>query len=142
MTAGTNRIATEHKWLVATGPPDWKARRLVEAPGRAFGSLVCDGSSVIVQSQQQSTDASFFATHWALWRVGREGSMTQLTQPPKGHADESPQLAGGVLYFVRSKHGYGMLYALQNGNVVGPLLSLGYSLGYYGHHAWPYTVTP
>jgi len=50
-------------------------------------------------------------------------------------------VAGGVVYFVRSSHGNGKLYALQGGRLVGPLLSLGYSLGFYGHQAWPYTVT-
>ena len=144
VTAGTNRIATEHKWLIVTGPPAWKARRLVNAPGRAFGSMACspNGTSIVVQSQRKSSNAYFFATHWALWRVGLDGSMTQLTHPPAHHADESPEFAGGVLYFVRSEKGVGALYALRNGKVVGPLMSFGYSLGYYGHHAWPYTVTP
>jgi hypothetical protein len=142
VTAGTNRIATTHKWLVATGPPGWTAKRLVNAPGRAFGSTVCspDSRAVVVQSQQASSNAHFFATHWALWRVDLDGSMTQLTHPPAGYADESPQVAGGVVYFVRSSHGNGELYALQGGRLVGPLLSLGYSLGYYGHQTWPYSV--
>ena len=144
VTAGTNRIATEHKWLVVTGPPTWRAERLVNAPDRAFGSIACspDGRSIVVQSQPESDDAYFFATRWSLWRVGFDGSTTQLTHPPAHHADESPKFAGGVLYFVRSQKGHGELYALQNGKVVGPLMSFGYSLGYYGHHDWPYTVTP
>jgi hypothetical protein len=100
-----------------------------------------DGKSIVVQSQPTSTNAYFFATHWALWRVGLDGSMTQLTHPPDHHADESPRFAGGILYFVRSEKGNGRLYALRRGKLVGPLLSFGYSLGYYGHHAWPYTVT-
>jgi hypothetical protein len=115
----------------------------VDAPGRAFGSMACapNGTSIVVQSQAASSNASFFATHWALWRVGLDGSTTQLTHPPAHHADESPELAGGVLYFVRSTKGNGKLYALQDGKLVGPLLSLGYSLGYYGHQDWRYTVT-
>jgi hypothetical protein len=144
VTAGTNRIATEHKWLIATGPPSWRATRLVAAVGRAFGSMVCspDGKSIVVQSQPISTNAYFFATHWALWRVGLGGSMTQLTHPPAHHADESPHFAAdGTLYFVRSIKGVGKLYALRRGKLVGPLLSLGYQLGYYGHQLWPYTVT-
>lgn len=143
VTAGTNRIATEHKWLIATGPPTWKAKRLVHAPGRAFGSLACspDRRSIVVQSQPESSNAYFYATRWALWRVGLDGSMSQLTHPPAHHADESPKFAGGVLYFVRSKKGYGELYALQRGKVVGPLLPLGYQLGFYGHQIWRYTVT-
>lgn len=142
VTAGTNRIATTHKWLIATGPPDWKAQPLVRNPALAFGSLVCDGDSIVVQEQKASTDANFFHTHWHLARVGFDGSVARLTSPPNGYADESPQLVGGVLYFVRSSHGYGKLYALQSGKIVGPLLSLGYMLGYYGHHVWPYTVAP
>lgn len=143
VTAGKNRIATEHKWLIVTGAPDWKAKRLVRAPGRAFGSMVCslDGKSIVVQSQPSSTNAYFFATRWALWRVGLDGSMTQLTHPPAGYADYSPQFEGGVLYFVRSKKGVGKLYALRNGKLLGPLLSLGYSLGYYGRNGWPVTIT-
>ena len=143
VTAGKNRIATEHEWLIVTGPPTWKAKELVRAPSRAFGSIVCspDGKSIVVQSQPSSTNANFFATHWALWRVGLDGSLTQLTHPPAHHADESPHFAGDVLYFVRSEKGNGKLYALQAGKVVGPLLSFGYQLGYYGHQIWPYAVT-
>jgi len=143
VTAGTNRIATEHKWLIVTGPPAWKAKHLVDVPGRAFGAIACspDERSIVVQSQPQSGDGYFFATHWSLWRVGFDGSMTQLTHPPAHHADESPKFAGGVLYFVRSRKGNGKLYALRGGKLVGPLLTFGYSLGYYGHQDWPYTVT-
>lgn len=143
VTAGTNRIATTHKWLILTGPPDWRARRLVEAPGRAFGSMACspDGRSIVVQSQPASSNAYFFATRWALWRVGLDGSMTQLTHPPAQHADYAPAFVGGVLYFVRERKGNGELYALRAGKAVGPLLSLGYSLGFYGRNGWPFTVT-
>lgn len=143
MTAGTNRIATEHKWLIVNSPPAWKAKRLVNAPGRAFGSMACspDGKSIVVQSQTASSNAYFFATRWSLWRVGFDGSLAQLTYPPADHADYSPTFAGAVLYFVRSQKGNGELYALQNRKVVGPLLSLGYSLGFYGRNGWPVTVT-
>jgi len=141
MTAGGDRIAVHAKRLIVTGPPNWTSHRLVPDPRMSFGSLVCDGGGVIVQAQPSSTDANFFHTQWSLYRVGLDGSMTQLTHPPAGYADESPQVAGGVVYFVRSSHGNGKLYALQGGRLVGPLLSLGYSLGFYGHQAWPYTVT-
>jgi hypothetical protein len=142
VTAGLDRIATHNKRLIVTGPPGWKPHRVVSRPRMSFGSLVCDGSNgIVVQGQPSNTDANFFHTHWSLYRVGLDGSMSRLTSPPAGHADESPKVAGGVVYFVRSTHGNGELYALQNGKVVGPLLSLGYSLGYYGHQAWPYSVT-
>jgi WD40-like Beta Propeller Repeat len=144
MTSGGDRIAIHAKRLIVTGPPDWRARPLVRAPGRAFGSVACapDGKSVVVQSQRSGTDAYFFHTRWALWRVGLDGAMTQLTAPPAKHADESPRFSrdGKTVYFVRSQHGRGQLYALKGGRVIGPLLSLGYSLGYYGHENWPYSV--
>ena len=145
MTAGGDRIAIHAKRLIVTGPPDWRARPLVRAPGRSFGSLACapDQKSVVVQSQKSGTDAYFFHTRWALWRVGLDGSMTKLTSPPANHADESPHFSpnGKIVYFVRSQQGRGQLYALVGGHVTGPLLSLGYSLGYYGHQDWPYSVT-
>lgn len=145
MTAGGDRIAIHAKRLIITGPPDWHARPLVRAPGRrAFGSLACapNQKSVVVQSQKSGTDAYFFHTRWALWRVGLDGSMTQLTRPPANHADESPHFSpnGKIFYFVRSQHGRGQLFAFEDGHVTGPLLSLGYSLGYYGHQDWPYSV--
>jgi hypothetical protein len=144
MTAGADRIATHHKHLIATRPPGWHARALVHAPGRAWGSLTCapDRRSVVVQSQHDSTSYDLSRTHWALWRVDLDGSATQLTRPPAGYADESPRFAGGVLYFVRSRRGVGSLYALRDGRLIGPLVSFGDSLGYYGHHEWPYTVRP
>ena len=141
MTAGGDRIAVHAKRLIVTGPPDWRPHRVVPDPAISFGSLVCDGNGVIVQRQRSSTDANFFHTHWSLYRVGLDGSTTRLTSPPKGYADESPQIAGDVVYFVRSTHGRGKLYALRDGKLVGPLLSLGYSLGYYGHQEWGYSVT-
>jgi hypothetical protein len=141
MTAGGDRIAVHGKRLIVTGPPGWKPHRVVADPRMSFGSLVCDGDGIVVQGQPSSTDANFFHTHWSLYRVGLDGSMSRLTSPPARYADESPKVARGVVYFVRSTHGNGKLYALQNGKVIGPLLSLGYSLGYYGHQAWPYSVT-
>ncbi len=65
-----------------------------------------------------------------------------MTSPPRGHADESPRFSrdGSVLAFVRSRNGVGKLYALHGGPLVGPLLSLGYSPGYYGHQDWWTTV--
>jgi hypothetical protein len=143
ITTGGDREATIHKQLSITGPPDWKTRPLTKLHGRAWGSVACapDGRSVAVQSQPAEQLQNFFATRWALWRVGLDGSASQLTRPPAHYADESPRFApDGALYFVRSQKGRGKLYALRNGKVAGPLLSLGYSLGYYGANAWPYAV--
>lgn len=144
LTAGLDRITTSNKRLVITGPPKWQTSALVASRSRAWGSLTCspDGRSVVVQSQRDSTSYDLSRTHWALWRVGLDGSTTQLTHPPAGYADESPRFAGGVLYFVRSRKGVGRLDALRDGKLLGPLVSLGENDGYYGHHAWPYGVRP
>jgi Tol biopolymer transport system component len=140
LTAGGNRIATTSKRLVAAHAPAWRPRLLAGARGRAWGSLACapDGRSVVVQSQPESSDANFFHTHWSLWRVGLDGSLRRLTFPPRGFADESPKISrdGRTILFVRSRRGVGRLYALRRGRLVGPLLSLGYEVGYYGHHEW------
>jgi hypothetical protein len=93
-----------------------------------------------VQSQPASTDANFFHTRWSLWRVGLDGTKRRLTSPRPGYADESPRFSGKTLFFVRSRRGVGKLYALRGGRLLGPLASLGSQLGYYGHHAWPYSV--
>jgi hypothetical protein len=139
-TAGIDRVATNRKRLLVTEPPLWEPRPLVNAPTRAFGSLACasNGRWLVAQSQLQSSNPSFFATRWALWRVGLDGSVRQLTVPPRGYADESPRLSrnGDVLLFVRMHKGNGMLYALRRGRVTGPVLFLGNSIGYYGHHDW------
>jgi hypothetical protein len=139
-TAGGDRIATNNKRLLVAAPPDWRAQRLVSAPGRAWGALACapGGRSVVVQSQKQSDNASFFATHWALWRVGLDSSRMQLTSPPAHRADESPRFSrnGQTILFVRSRNGHGQLYALRAGKVIGPLVSLRSNLGYYGHQDW------
>ena len=140
MTTGGDRIAVHAKRLIVTGPPSWKASPLVRDAAVSFGSLACDGDGVVAQEQPNSTDPNFFHTHWSLVRVGFDGSVTRLTRPPKTYTDESPRVVGGILYFVRSRRGNGTLYALQNGKVVGPLLSLGYSLGYYGYQDWQYSV--
>jgi dipeptidyl aminopeptidase/acylaminoacyl peptidase len=144
LTAGTGREATVNKELDVAAPPDWKTHPLTALRNRAWGSIACapDNRSVVVQSQPKAQFAGFFSTHWQLWRVRLDGKATQLTRPPAKHADESPRFSpdGKTIYFVRSKHGIGQLYALRAGKLTGPLLSLGYSLGYYGANSWPYTV--
>jgi hypothetical protein len=139
-TAGGDRLATTNKRLLIAAPPFWQTRALVQVPRRAWGSVVCspDGRSVVVQSQRESEDYNFGHTRWALWRVSFDGSAHPLTSPPRGYTDESPRFSrqGQMLMFVRSRRGYGRLYELRNGRVFGPVRSLGYNLGYYGHHDW------
>lgn len=139
-TGGGNRLATANKRLLVAAPPLWRARRLVDMPRRAWGSLVCspNGRSVVVQSQVESLDYDFAHTKWALWRVGLDGSARQLTSPPRGRSDESPRFSrnGRSLMFVRSERGRGRLFTLTSGRLAGPLRSLGYRVGYYGHRSW------
>jgi len=140
LTGGGDRIATTNKRLLVASPPAWRARTLESAPVRAWGALTCapDGHSLVVQSQAASVDANFFHTHWSLWRIGLDGTRNRLTTPPSGYADESPQFSrdGKTILFVRSRNGIGSLYALRDGTLLGPLLSLGYQLGYFGHEDW------
>jgi hypothetical protein len=139
-TAGMDRVATNHKRLLVADPPLWRPRPLVNGPTRAWGSLACapSGRWFVAQSQRQSDNPRFFATHWALWRVGLDGSMRRLTSPPPGYADESPRVSRkeDAVLFVRMHKGNGILYALRKGRVAGPLLFLGNNIGYYGHHDW------
>jgi hypothetical protein len=139
LTLGRDRVSTHDKRLVAARPPDWKPRSLWRAPQRAFGSVSCapDGRSVAVLSQPESTDARFFDTRWQLWTVGLDGSRTLLDAPPSGFADESPLWSpdGSALLFVRERRGHGRAVLLRNGTLFG-VASLGYSLGFYGHHDW------
>jgi hypothetical protein len=143
-TAGGWRVATDRKRLLVASPPDWRPRPLVKKPNRSWGSVVCapGRSWLIAQSQRQSDNPNFFATHWALWRVSLDGSTRRLTSPPPGFADESPRFSrtGGALLFVRSRKGNGRLYALRGTRQAGPLLSFGNSFGYYGHQNWWFTA--
>lgn len=139
LTLGRDRISTHDKRLVAARPPDWTPRPLWRAPGRAFGSVACapGGRSVAVLSQPESADGRFFDTRWQLWQVDLDGSRTLLDAPPAGSADESPLWSpdGSALLFVREHRGHGRAVLLRNGTLFG-VTSLGYSLGFYGHHAW------
>lgn len=138
--AGSGRVAASNKRLRVARAPDWKPHALWEAPGRAFGSVACapDGRSAAVLSQPAAEDASFFSLSWELWRVGLDGSHRLLDRPPRGSADESPRWGRrGSLFFVRDRRGHGTLMLLGRG----ALASLGYRLGYYGHHDWRYRVS-
>jgi hypothetical protein len=144
--AGGSRMAVDNKRPILIHLPSWRGRNLRPRDyRRAFGSVECspDGNSVVVQEAPQSTDGSFLDAPWSLWRVGLDGTSTRLTSPPRGYADESPHFAPdqSTLYFVRARRGDGKLYALRGGRIVGPLLTLGHEDGYYGHTAWPYSVT-
>ena len=133
LTAGGDRIAAHHKWLVVTGPPAWHTRTLLKIPGRAFGSLTCDRGSIVVETTHDAGPNMNVHPRWALWRVRLDGRSTPLTQPPAGASDESPRASrGGRLLFVRTRRTRGTLYALG----AGPLLGLGTSQGYYGQWDW------
>ena len=139
-TGGGNRLATTNKRLLVASPPAWQARPLLETPKRAWGSLACapDGRSLVVQSQPTSEDYNFSATKWELWRVGMNGSRRRLTSPPPHSADESPRYSrdGRSIFFVRSRRGLGSLFTLRGQRLSGPLLRIGYHLGFYGHRCW------
>jgi hypothetical protein len=141
-SGGRDRIAWHDKRLLTASPPGWRVRPLVPDRGRAWGAVTCapDGESVVAQSQRESVDASFLHAKWALWRIGLDGSERRLTSPPPGSADESPRFAGETLLFVRTRRLHGTLYALRGGRLAGPFAELGFALGYYGHHDWPYAV--
>jgi hypothetical protein len=136
MTAGGDRIASHHKWLIVTGPPTWRARILVREPKRAFGSLACAGASVVVQSARDTGVNETFPMNprWSLARVRlADGRTTVLDTPPAGASDDSPRVGrSGRIVFVRSRNGLGTLYALHGG----PLLDVGRDDGYYGHRLW------
>jgi hypothetical protein len=138
VTAGGDRIASHHKWLIVTGPPAWRARILVRDPKRAFGSLACAGASVVVQSARDTgvNEAFTMSPRWSLVRVRlADGRTTLLDTPPAGASDDSPRVArGGRIVFVRSRNGRGTLYALHGG----PLLDVGRDDGYYGHRLWAF----
>jgi hypothetical protein len=141
LTAGYDRLAGHHKQLVTAKPSEWKVRPLVREPGRAWGSLACDGRSVVVQSTRDTgSNTSSTFVRWSLWRVGLDGSMRRLTSPPPGYADASPHVAGDAVFFVRSRAGVGRVYALRDGKLLGPFASLGFRTGFYGHTDWPYSV--
>jgi outer membrane protein assembly factor BamB len=136
MTAGFDRETTTHKWLITSSPPAWGARPLVQDARRAFGSLACAPDGVVVQSTSASPEG-FRSPHWSLWHIAWNGALQRLTSPPAGVSDESPQYAGGVLYFVRS----GLLYAQRDGRLSGPLLQVPRAaLSYFGHTDWRYKV--
>jgi hypothetical protein len=145
-TVGGNRIATADKRLVVTTSKDWHVRQLGAEPDRAWGSLACapGARSVVVQSQRatSATDMTFPRSHWALWRVGLDGSRQRLTSPPPGWSDDSPSFVGRTLFFVRERRGAGAVYALRGGHLLGPFAEVGTDAGYYGHHTWDYSVTP
>ena len=138
LTAGGDRITTHHKWLVVTGPPDWQARILLREPHRAFASLACGGTSVVVQAARATgLNESILHAHWSLWRVRlSDGRPTVLDTPPPGWSDDSPRAAtDGRIVYVRTHGDHGVLYSLGGG----PLLDLGNLPAYFGHRSWPFS---
>jgi hypothetical protein len=138
--AGPDRIAIHAKRLLVASPPNWRPRPLWNDPTRSFASPTCepDGTGVTVLAQRSSVNARFFATRWQLWQVGLDGTHNLVDAPPAGWADEQPTWSpdGNTLAFVRERNGYGRLMIMRQGKVLGPVVQLGYQLGYYGHHDW------
>jgi hypothetical protein len=136
MTAGGDRIAAHHKWLIVTGPPTWRAHVLLRDPKRAFGALACAGNdAVVVQATRDLgvDDSKVMFPRWELRRVGLDGSTRVLDTPPPGFSDDSPRVSrDGTVVFVRSHKLHGTLYALGGG----PLVTVGSDDGYYGHRSW------
>ena len=139
-SGGGDRLAWHNKRLLAAAPPAWRVRPLAPDRGRAWGAVTCapGDDAVVVQSQHESEDATFSHGRWALWWIGFDGTERKLTAPPRRFADESPRFAGATLFFVRTRNAHGSLYALDKGRITGPFAELGFNLGYYGHHDWPY----
>jgi hypothetical protein len=137
---GVDRVATHRKQLLVASPPEWRPNQLWDDASRSFASPACapDGRSVAVLSQRSSDDANFFHTRWRLWQVRLGGSHHLLDAPPRASADEQPIWSrdGRSILFVRERYGHGSVMLWHAGRISGPLASLGYSLGYYGHHAW------
>jgi hypothetical protein len=143
LTAGGDRLAAHNKQLVTTAPPAWQTQSLVRDPKRAFGSVTCapNGSVVVQSAPARGTDMTSVFVRWSLYRVSN-GRLQRLTSPPPGYSDDSPSYSrDGTLFFVRSHHDAGRVYALRNRKLLGPFAALGPDVGFYGHHAWPYSVT-
>jgi hypothetical protein len=137
---GGDRVAMHAKQLLVASPPDWRPKPLWDDTSRSFASPACapDGRSLAVLSQRSSDDANFFHTRWRLWQVGLDGAHHVLDVPPRAAADEQPIWSrdGRSILFVRERYGHGAVMLWHAGRISGPLASLGYGLGYYGHHAW------
>jgi dipeptidyl aminopeptidase/acylaminoacyl peptidase len=138
LVAGGDRVAAHAKRLLAAAPPDWGLRPVWNDRARSFGSVSCHDGRLAVLSQRSSNDPSFFSTRWQLWQIGPGGGRQELDAPPWGWADESPQWSrdGRSLLFVRERNGNGRLMVWRSGRVFGPIASLGFSPGFYGHHDW------
>jgi hypothetical protein len=146
LTRGGDRIAWHDKQLSYVRPAAgaWQVQSVLKRPRTAWGSLACAGGrTVIAQQQPSSSEGDFYSGRWALWEIGLGGRETRLTRPPRGSMDESPRVSkdGRTILFVRARRGRGQLFALRDGRLVGPLLSLGYQLGYYGHTDWWQTMS-
>jgi hypothetical protein len=142
--SGADRIATHNKRIVAAGPPAWKPSPLLRGTAHAWGSVACapGGRAVVAQAQRPTgNDMSSTQAHWSLWRVGFDRTLRRLTSPPPGWSDDSPRFGpDGTLFFVRSRGDRGRVFAVREGKLLGPFAELRVA-GYYGHHAWPYSVT-
>jgi len=150
--AGGDRYATHGKRIVLDG------RDLSRDRSRSWVSPSCDatGAELVAAAGRNWEEDRFGHEHRAIWEL--LPVRRQLTHPPAGWTDESPQvLADGSTLFVRShetsrKVG-GSFYVTEHAELerlinrrLVPVSNIGYTanvlsplgyLNYYGHYGWP-----
>jgi hypothetical protein len=152
VAAGGDRYATHGKRIVLAG------RDLSRDPSRSWVSPACNasGALVVAAAGRNWEEDRFGHEHRSIWQL--LPVRRQLTHPPAGWTDESPQvLADNSILFVRSKQSsrkvkgkfyvteYAALERLSAG-VVRTVANIGFTAGvsqplgfcnYYGHYFWP-----
>jgi hypothetical protein len=153
---GGDRYAMHGKRIVFDG------RDASRDPSRSWVSPSCspDGSTLVAAASRNAMPLRIGREHRAIWRL--EPDREQLTHPPAGWTDESPQvLPDGTIVFVRTRQttrkANGRWYATEHGvleRLAGGTLqrladvtfaaadggSLGYEPNYYGHYGWPWRI--
>jgi hypothetical protein len=150
--AGGDRYATHGKRIVLGG------RDLSRDRSFSWVSPSCNatGTRLVAAAGRKWEEDRFGHEHRAIWKLlpGRR----QLTHPPAGWTDESPQvLADGSTLFVRgretSRKVGGSFYVTERAELerlvnrrLVPVANIGYTanvlsalgyLNYYGHYGWP-----
>ena len=150
--AGGDRYATRGKRIVLGG------QDLSRDRSRSWVSPSCDatGTRVVAAAGRNWEEDRFGHEHRAIWEL--LPVRRQLTHPPGGWTDESPQvLADGSTLFIRTRETsrkvggsyyvteHAKLERLINRRLV-PVANIGYTanelsalgyLNYYGHYGWP-----